>query len=204
MAHPTFFSESPPSCPLLLFPSQSNRAPLPRIIGFLRSIPTASSMATLTMQPIGSLPSTQEGSSKKPAGGGADLSDIDSGWVVLGKSDIVPADLAAQSLSSSLTIPSWARRVLGGMLHTVVPFYQRVRFVEDETVQNVETAVEVVEHIAQVTEKLAANVADQLPENGCLYKAVEKVEYVAELVDKDAEKVDAIAEKVCFHNRAFS
>ncbi|KAL5221288.1 hypothetical protein ABZP36_026001 [Zizania latifolia] len=153
-------------------------------------------MATLTMQPIGPLPSTQEGSSgNKPAEGGADLSDIDSGWVVLGKSDIVPVDLAAQSLSSTPTIPSWARRVLGGMLHTVVPFYQRVRFVEDETLRNVETAVEVVEHIAEVTEKLAANVADQLPENGCLHKAVEKVEYFAEVVDKDAEKVDAIAEK---------
>ncbi|KAL5221324.1 hypothetical protein ABZP36_026037 [Zizania latifolia] len=74
----------------------------------------------------------------------------------------------------------------------------------DETVRNVETAVEVVKHIAEVTEKLATNVADQLPENGCLHKAVEKVEYIAEVVDKDAEKIGAIAEKVCFHNPVFS
>jgi hypothetical protein len=32
----------------------------------------------------------------------------------------------------------------------------------------VETAVEVVEHIAEVTEKLAANVAGQLPQDGSL------------------------------------
>ncbi|KAF0906336.1 hypothetical protein E2562_009698 [Oryza meyeriana var. granulata] len=173
-------------------------------------------MATLTMQPIGPLLSTQEGPRQvnflvhknkmgksrfrreKPAeGDGADLSDIDSGWVVLGKSDIVPADLAAQSLRSSpKTIPSWARWVIGGVLHTVVPFYERVRYVEDETARNVETAVEVVEHVAEVTEKLASNVADKLPEDGCLQKAVEKIEYIAEVVDEDAEKVEAIVEKI--------
>ncbi|XP_052164266.1 uncharacterized protein LOC127781357 isoform X1 [Oryza glaberrima] len=157
-------------------------------------------MATLTMQPIGPLPSTkQEGTSRgeKPAEGGSDLSDIDSGWVVLGKSDIVPADLAAQSLRSSpKTIPTWARWVIGGVLHTVVPFYERARYVEDETARNVETAAEVVEHIAEVTEKLASNVADHLPENGCLQKVVEKIEYIAEVVDEDAEKVEAITEKI--------
>ncbi|BAT05949.1 Os08g0483600, partial [Oryza sativa Japonica Group] len=118
-------------------------------------------------------------------------------WVVLGKSDIVPADLAAQSLRSSpKTIPTWARWVIGGVLHTVVPFYERARYVEDETARNVETAAEVVEQIAEVTEKLASNVADHLPENGCLQKVVEKIEYIAEVVDEDAEKVEAITEKV--------
>uniref|UniRef100_A0A0E0EMF2 Uncharacterized protein n=1 Tax=Oryza meridionalis TaxID=40149 RepID=A0A0E0EMF2_9ORYZ len=148
-------------------------------------------MATLTMQPIGPLPE------EKPAEGGADLSDIDSGWVVLGKSDIVPADLASQSLRSSpKTIPTWARWMIGGVLHTVVPFYERARYVEDETARNVEIAAEVVEHVAEVTEKLASNVADHLPENGCLQKAVEKIEYIAEVVDEDSEKVEAITEKI--------
>uniref|UniRef100_A0A0E0LW32 Uncharacterized protein n=1 Tax=Oryza punctata TaxID=4537 RepID=A0A0E0LW32_ORYPU len=148
-------------------------------------------MATLTMQPIGPLPG------EKLADDGTDLSDIDSGWVVLGNSDIIPADLAAQSLRSSpKTIPTWARWVIGGVLHTVVPFYERVHSVEDETARNVETAVEVVEHVAEVMEKLASNVADHLPENGCLQKAVEKIEYIAEAVDEDAEKVEAIVEKI--------
>ena len=66
----------------------------------------------------------------------------------------------------------------------------------DETARNVETAAEVVEQIAEVTEKLASNVADHLPENGCLQKVVEKFEFLAEVVDLDAEKVEAITEKV--------
>lgn len=62
--------------------------------------------------------------------------------------------------------------------------------------------MEVVEHIAEVTEKLAANVAKQLPEDGSLQKAVEEVEHIAEVVDDDAEKFEAVAEKVCFCSRS--
>ncbi|KQJ98701.1 uncharacterized protein LOC100843080 isoform X2 [Brachypodium distachyon] len=159
-------------------------------------------MATLTMQPIDPAPAAHEGSGgNKVAEDGGDLGDIDSGWVFLGKSDIVPADLAAAAaahggLRSSSAIPTWARWVLGGVVYTVVPFYKRVRTYEDETVGYVETAVEVVEHAAEATEKLAANVADQLPENGSLQKALEKVEYIADVVDKDAEKFEAIVEKI--------
>ncbi|OEL13110.1 hypothetical protein BAE44_0025868 [Dichanthelium oligosanthes] len=107
---------------------------------------------------------------ENPAVDAADLSDIDSGWVVLKNSDIVSADLAAAAVSGS----------------------QRL----EETVGIVENAVEVVEHVAEVTEKLAANVAKQLPEDGSLQKAVEEVEHIAEVVDADAEKVEAVAEKV--------
>jgi hypothetical protein len=64
----------------------------------------------------------------------------------------------------------------------------------EETVGFVENTVEVVEHIA-------ANVAKQLPEDGSLQKAVEEVEHLAEVVDADAEKVEAVTEKVCFHSR---
>ena len=59
-----------------------------------------------------------------------------------------------------------------------------------------ETAAEVVEQIAEVTEKLASNVADHLPENGCLQKVVEKIEYIAEVVDEDAEKVEALLRRL--------
>jgi hypothetical protein len=67
----------------------------------------------------------------------------------------------------------------------------------------VENAVEVVEHIAEVTEKLAANVAKQLPEGGSLQKAVEEVEHIAVVVDDDAEKFEAVAEKVYFCSLVF-
>lgn len=161
-------------------------------------------MAILTMQPIGPSPTPTAHEdlrrAKVPAEDGDDFSDLDSGWVVLENSDIVPADLAAacggQGLRSSPTLPSWARWVLGGVVCTVVPIYKRVRYLEEETVGIVENGAEVVEHIAEVTEKLSTNAADKLPEDGSLQKAVEKVEDIAEIVDNDAEKVEAIAEKI--------
>lgn len=139
----------------------------------------------------------------KPAGGAADPSGIDSGWVVLGKSDVVPAELAAAAaghrrlgFSPLPMLPIWVQMVLGGVVYTAVPFYKRVRKVEGEAIENVETALEVVEHAAEVTEKLAANMANSLPENGSLHKVAEEVEYIAEEVDKDAHKVEIIIKKI--------
>jgi hypothetical protein len=71
--------------------------------------------------------------------------------------------------------------------------------VPGETVGVVENAVEVVEHVAEVTERLAANIADQLPEDGSLQKVADNIEHIAEVIDNDAGKVEAIVEKVCFH-----
>ncbi|WVZ92449.1 hypothetical protein U9M48_038513 [Paspalum notatum var. saurae] len=158
-------------------------------------------MATLTMQPIdpSEAPAAQEDQRQEEenqAVDGADSSDIDSGWVVLKNSDIVSADLAAAAISGGSSISSWARWVIGGVVYTVVPFYNRVRHLEEEAVEFVENAVEVVEHVAEAAEKLAANVTNQLPEGGSLQKAVEVVEHIAEVVDGDAEKVEAVAEKI--------
>jgi hypothetical protein len=66
----------------------------------------------------------------------------------------------------------------------------------DQVIQNVETALEVLEHAAEVTEKLAANVASSLPEDGSLHKVAEEIEYIAEVVDKDAQKVEVFIKKV--------
>jgi hypothetical protein len=66
----------------------------------------------------------------------------------------------------------------------------------DKAIENVETALEVLEHAAEVTEKLAANVASSLPEDGSLHKVAEEIEYIAEVVDKDAQKVEVIIKKV--------
>ncbi|CAN6196264.1 unnamed protein product [Urochloa humidicola] len=148
---------------------------------------------------------TQEGSPGKPANDAADPGGMDSGWVVLGKSDIVPADLAAAAAAAGHQrlnfaplpmIPIWVQMVLGGVVYTAVPFYKRARKIEGETLNNAETAVEVVEHVAEVTEKLAANAANSLPEDGSLHKVAVEIEYIAEVVDKDAHKVEAVIKKV--------
>ncbi|XP_062194536.1 uncharacterized protein LOC133897735 [Phragmites australis] len=166
-------------------------------------------MATLTLPPTAAAgQATQEGlpdGIKSPAGDAADPAGLDSGWVVLGKSDIVPADLAAAAAAAGHQrlgfsplpmIPIWAQMVIGGVVYTVVPFYKRARKVEGETLDNVETAVEVVEHVAEVTEKLAANAASSLPEDGSPEKVAVEVECIAEVVDKDAHKVEAVIKKI--------
>ncbi|XP_047051675.1 uncharacterized protein LOC124657108 [Lolium rigidum] len=134
----------------------------------------------------------------------ADQSDIDSGWVFLGESDVVPADTAAAAAAGRRRLgftplpmlPIWVQMVLGGVVYTAVPFYNRARQIEDQVIQNVETALEVLEHAAEVTEKLAANVASSLPEDGSLHKVAEEIEYIAEVVDKDAQKVEVIIKKI--------
>jgi 2-polyprenyl-3-methyl-5-hydroxy-6-metoxy-1,4-benzoquinol methylase len=70
-------------------------------------------------------------------------------------------------------------------------------YISGETLDNVETAVEVLEHVAEVTEKLADNVAKSLPEDGSLQKVAVEIEYIAEVVDEDAHKVEAVIKKVC-------
>ncbi|CAN6210994.1 unnamed protein product [Urochloa humidicola] len=158
-------------------------------------------MAALTLPPTNAdgQTATQEGSAGKPADDAADPGCMDSGWVVLGKSDIVRADLAAAAAAAGHQrlnfaplpmIPIWVQMVLGGVV------YKRARKIEGETLNNAETAVEVVEHVAEVTEKLAANAANTLPEDGSLHKVAVEIEYIAEVVDTDAHKVEAVIKKI--------
>ncbi|KAG8057074.1 hypothetical protein GUJ93_ZPchr0002g23141 [Zizania palustris] len=162
-------------------------------------------MATVALPPTGAATQASPEDVSAISGGAADPSGIDSGWVVLGKSDVVPAELAAAAadaghrqlgFSPLPMLPIWVQMVLGGVVYTAVPFYKRVRKAEGEAIENVETALEAVEHAAEVTEKLAANVANSLPENGTLHKVAEEIEYIAEVVDQDAQKVEIIIKKI--------
>lgn len=168
-------------------------------------------MAMLALPPTddATLPAQEDpNASEKPAADGssaADPSGIDSGWVFLGKSDVVPPELAAAAVAADHRrlgfsplpmIPIWIQMVLGGVVYTAVPFYKRARKVEGKAIENVETALDVLERAAEVTEKLAANVANSLPEDGSLHKLAEEIEYIAEVVDKDAQKVEVIVKKI--------
>uniref|UniRef100_A0ACD5YFC1 Uncharacterized protein n=1 Tax=Avena sativa TaxID=4498 RepID=A0ACD5YFC1_AVESA len=163
-------------------------------------------MATLALQPTAAVAQEEPHASETTGfdGSAADPSDIDSGWVFLGESDVVPPELAAAAaagrrrlgFSPLPMIPIWVQMVLGGVVYTAVPFYKRARQIEDKAIENVETALDVLEHAAEVTEKLAANVASSLPEDGSLHKVAEEIEYIAEVVDKDAQKVEVIIRKI--------
>ncbi|KAG2591686.1 hypothetical protein PVAP13_5NG500786 [Panicum virgatum] len=66
------------------------------------------------------------------------LLGMDSGWVVMGKSNIVPADLAAASaawqprLNFSPLPDDTYLMVLGGVVYMAVPFYKRGRKIEEK------------------------------------------------------------------------
>ncbi|XP_066399590.1 uncharacterized protein [Miscanthus floridulus] len=101
-------------------------------------------MATLTLPPTNNAAgkaATQQSLAEKPAKDAADPGGMESEWVVLGKSDIVPADVAAAAaaghrrlnFSPLPMIPIWVQMVLGGVVYTALPFYKRARKVEGET-----------------------------------------------------------------------
>ncbi|KAG6390610.1 hypothetical protein SASPL_148348 [Salvia splendens] len=67
----------------------------------------------------------------------------------------------------------------------------------------VETAVEIAEEIVEAVEKasegvekVAEKLAEELPEGGGLKKAVDFVEHVAEIANKDAHKLGDLIDKV--------
>lgn len=61
-----------------------------------------------------------------------------------------------------------------------------------------------MEKIAEVTEKIASDVADELPDGGRLKDKAVQVEQICEEVEKAAEEAEAFIHKVlCDHNSFF-
>lgn len=78
------------------------------------------------------------------------------------------------------------------MFGSIVVIY----FVLDEVETTAESVIVVVEKVAEVTEKVAANIANGLPGDGKVKTAALKIEDIAEQVDKDADKAEAFIRKV--------
>ncbi|KAE8813736.1 hypothetical protein D1007_08921 [Hordeum vulgare] len=106
----------------------------------------------------------------------------------------IKVEIAKNQLQHIVLLPQ-VKMVLGGVVYTVVPFYKRVRQLEDKAIENVETALDVFERASEVTEKFGANVANSLPKDGSLHKLAEELEYIAEEVDKDAHKAEVMIKK---------
>ncbi|XP_072974285.1 uncharacterized protein [Typha angustifolia] len=131
------------------------------------------------------------------AGSIQSASDV-SEWVLLDKK----SDVGLNPIKSSggglplPNIPVWAKWVLGSIVCIAVPLYKRIRRIEDGVTKTAETAIEVIEKTAEVTEKVASNVADSFPGDNSLKEVALKIEDIAELVDKDAEIAEAFIHKV--------
>ncbi|THU62943.1 hypothetical protein C4D60_Mb01t10470 [Musa balbisiana] len=91
---------------------------------------------------------------------------------------------------------STARWILGAAVILAVPFYRRFLKIEGEVKKTTKAAVGVVEKVAEVTEKIAMEVAEALPENTKLKQVALEVEEIAEVVDKEAKLAETILEEV--------
>ncbi|PKU67709.1 uncharacterized protein LOC110097074 [Dendrobium catenatum] len=98
---------------------------------------------------------------------------------------------------------SWAKWLLGSVLATALPFWnkswKRLLRIEDEVeivVDAVETAAEIVEKVANVAEKVSLDIAEEMTEDGKLKEAVLFVENVAKEVAVEAHRTQEIIHKM--------
>ena len=68
--------------------------------------------------------------------------------------------------------------------------------VADKIEKTAEVAIEVIDTVAEATEKVAGEVADAFPGNENLKEAVSRIKTVTDAIEEDAEKAEALIEKV--------
>jgi len=66
----------------------------------------------------------------------------------------------------------------------------------DKLEKTAEVAIEVIDKVAEETEKIADEVADAFPGNETLKKAAANIKAVADEIEEDADKAEALIEKV--------
>lgn len=93
-------------------------------------------------------------------------------------------------------LPDWLKYFFVGLAWVMYPLYKRLRKNQDEVQESVQSLLQVVERVAQVTEKLATDIAEALPTNHNLKGAVETVSQIAHKVEKDAETAQAFVKMV--------
>ncbi|XP_042067606.1 uncharacterized protein LOC121810929 [Salvia splendens] len=93
--------------------------------------------------------------------------------------------------------------ILGVAITVVLPFFSgkwssllQIKNEVEMVVEIAEEIVEAVEKVAEGVEKAAEQLAEELPKGGGLRKAVDFVEHVAEIANKDAHKLGDFIDKV--------
>ncbi|XP_052152872.1 FK506-binding protein 2-like [Oryza glaberrima] len=93
------------------------------------------------------------------------------------------------------SMPSWAKWVVGAII-VAIPIYRKIRALEDTVEKTAEVAIEVVDTVAEATEKVAGELADAFPGNENLKEVASKIKTVADVIEDDAEKAEALIQKV--------
>lgn len=92
-------------------------------------------------------------------------------------------------------MPSWVTLVVGAVL-VAIPIYRKIRALEDKVEKTAEVAVEVIDTVAEAAEKVAGEVAEAFPENEGLKEAASRIKTIADAIEEDAEKAEALIHKV--------
>ncbi|KAK1609152.1 hypothetical protein QYE76_032825 [Lolium multiflorum] len=92
-------------------------------------------------------------------------------------------------------IPSWVTFVVGAFF-AAVPFYRQLRVMEDKVQQTAEAAIQMIDKVAEATEKIAEDVAETFPENKTLKKAATKIKAIADEIEEDVDKAEALLRKI--------
>lgn len=92
-------------------------------------------------------------------------------------------------------MPPWAKWLVGAAI-VAIPIYRRFRTLEDKIEKTAEVAIEVIDKVAEATEKVAGEVADEFPGNESIKEAASRIKKVMHVVEEDADKAEALIEKV--------
>ena len=68
--------------------------------------------------------------------------------------------------------------------------------VADKIEKTAEVAIEVIDKVAEATEKVGDEVAEEFPGNKNIKKAASKIKKVMDVIEEDADKAEALIEKV--------
>ena len=68
----------------------------------------------------------------------------------------------------------------------------------DKVEKTAEVAIEVVDTVAEAVEKVADEVSEAFPDNENLKQAASRIKAVADVIEEDAEKAEALIHKVRF------
>ncbi|XP_039773113.1 uncharacterized protein LOC120641181 isoform X2 [Panicum virgatum] len=116
-------------------------------------------------------------------------------------SAVDPGSAAGFDLSGfNLPVPPWAQWLVGAIV-VAIPAYRQFRAMEDKLEKTAEVAIEVIDKVAEETEKIADEDADAFPGNETLKKAAANIKAVADEIEEDADKAEALIEKLDWRMR---
>lgn len=83
-----------------------------------------------------------------------------------------------------------------GAVFVAIPIYKKIRALEAKVEKTAEVAVQVIDTVAEAAEKVAGEVSEAFPNNENLKEAASRIKTIADAIEEDAEKAEALIHKV--------